>query len=242
MLLRSLRPSPILPALLSAVALAASLLSGGAAAAEFGLPVGDMPAAGAQVLPQDGAGVEPAAGTRSMLVELQARMREGRVRELRTRYDGDYGTSLLVADDAVVCYVALLHQRSLWRVFRFDAFADAERAFTRLSQQNADWAKDAIVGTVLNSQQRELSRLTQESEARLGLLDAELMRMQAQRRLMLEAQQSAQAQANAAHVENRAARLQLDQLYTRIRELEASLLDGVADPPAKAGRRAGDRR
>ena len=226
---------------MSAVALAASLLSGGLPRREFGLPVGDMPAAGARVPPQDGAGVEPAAGTRSMLVELQARMREGRVRELRTRYDGDYGTSLLVADDAVVCYVALLHQRSLWRVFRFDAFADAERAFTRLSQQNADWAKDAIVGTVLNLQQRELSRLTQESEARLGL-DAELMRMQAQRRLMLEAQQSAQAQANAAHVENRAARLQLDQLYTRIRELEASLLDGVADPPAKAGRRAGERR
>jgi len=178
----------------------------------------------------------PAEASQGLLGELDTRMREGRVRELRTSYDGDYGASLLVADDTVVCYLALLHHRKLWRVFRFDDFSAAEKAYLRLAQQNAAWAREAILGEVLTAQQRELARLTQESEARAGALDRDVRVMQAQRRQMLEEQRAMREQVQAAHVENRAARIRLEQLHKHIRGLETDLSDAAAIAPAPLAR------
>lgn len=168
-----------------------------------------------------------AAGTRpvlaSPLAELKQRLTEATVRELRTSYSGEYGTTLLLADDAPIFYVALLHKKNLWRVLRFDAIAPAEQAYTRLAQRSADWASDAMRLQVLTSQERALARAKEESEARLATLNADMQIMQGEQARILQAREVAQSQAQASDIERKARALQLQQLQRDIRQLEQAL-------------------
>jgi hypothetical protein len=164
----------------------------------------------------------PAASPGS-LAELKQRLSNQSVRELRTSYSGEYGTTLLMADNAPVFYVALLNQKSLWRVLRFDSLAPAERAYTQLSQRSADWADEEIRLQVLNAQSQALERSKQESEARLAALNTDMQIMQSEQARITQGRQAAQSQVKASEIERRAYQIQLDQLRRNIRQLESQL-------------------
>ncbi|MDB5765817.1 MAG: putative signal peptide protein [Collimonas fungivorans] len=163
------------------------------------------------------------AASASSLLELKQRLTAQTVRELRTSYNGDYGTTLLLAADAPVFYVALLHQKSLWRVLRFSALAPAEQAYVQFSQRSADWADDEIRLQALNAQSQALERSKQESEARLAVLNNDMQIMQSEQARIQQGRLVAQSQAKASEVERRAYQIQLDNLKRNIRQLEAEL-------------------
>lgn len=164
----------------------------------------------------------PAASPGS-LAELKQRLSNQSVRELRTSYSGEYGTTLLMADNAPVFYVALLNQKSLWRVLRFDNLALAERTYAQLSQRSADWAGEEIRLQVLNAQSQALERSKQESEARLAALNTDMQIMQSEQARIVQGRQAAQNQVKASEIERRAYQIQLDKLRRNIRELESQL-------------------
>lgn len=157
------------------------------------------------------------------LAELKQRLTAQTVRELRTSYSGEYGTTLLLAADAPVFYVALLHQKSLWRVLRFDALGPAEQAYNLLSQRSADWADDQIRLQVLNAQSQALERSKQEGEARLQVLNTDLQIMQGEQARIQQGREVAQSQARASEAERKAYQMQLERLRRDIRQLEVEL-------------------
>ena len=56
----------------------------------------------------DDAQQQPASGD---IAELQQMIRDGKVRELRTTYNGSYGASLLYYPDEMLYYVAMFQQK-----------------------------------------------------------------------------------------------------------------------------------
>ncbi len=177
-------------------------------------------------------GVQAPNSSPELLKELQQRLNNKTLRELRTTYNGDYGTTLLMANDEVVCYVALLYKRDFWRVYRFDALAPAERAYIQMARQSAAWSEDDIRKQVLASQKGELERSVRASEERARALGEEMNVARIQRERILQEQQAARAEAQATEVEGRALRIQLNQLQQQIRQLESELsrVEGVDSP------------
>ncbi|WP_020202599.1 DUF2968 domain-containing protein [Cupriavidus sp. WS] len=229
-MLNNSRRAPLLACL---IGLTSSLCAVGALAAADPVPVAAAPAP-LSAAPAGSPQASPA--SLGLVAELQQRLRDRTVRELRTSYNGDYGTTLMLADDQVVCYVALFYQKNLWRVFRFESIVPAEQAYRQVTRQSAVWAGDDIRRQVLASQKRAYDKALQDTEARANALNEDLRVMQAQRQRIAEEQQSAHAEVQSAEVESRASRIRLDQLQQQIRRMESSLADSGLATPAQGSR------
>ncbi|WP_340525262.1 DUF2968 domain-containing protein [Cupriavidus necator] len=163
--------------------------------------------------------------SQSLIAELQQRVADGSVRELRASVDGDYGTALLLADDKVLCYVALLYQNKMWRVLRFDNLGAADAAYRNASKQNGAIAGDAIRRQLLATQLRQYERAIEDAQARAEALNNDMRLVQAQRLRMVEDQKTSRAEVQTAELDSRAARAQLEKLRREIRRIESSLAD-----------------
>ncbi|MDW3685896.1 DUF2968 domain-containing protein [Cupriavidus sp. CV2] len=215
------------PLLASLIGLALSLSASGVLAAGEPIPPFAAPAPLTAIV----SGPQASASSLGLVSELQQRLRDRSVRELRTSYNGDYGTTLMLADDQVVCYVALFYQKNLWRVFRFESIGPAEQAYRQVTQQSATWASDDIRRQVLVSQKRAFDKALQETEARANALNEDVRVMQAQRQRIAEEQKASRAEVQSAEIESRASRIRLEQLQQQIRRMESSLADsGLAVP------------
>ncbi|MCY0858457.1 DUF2968 domain-containing protein [Cupriavidus sp. D39] len=213
--------------LASLIGLALSLSASGVLAAGEPIPPFAAPAPLTAIV----SGPQASASSLGLVSELQQRLRDRSVRELRTSYNGDYGTTLMLADDQVVCYVALFYQKNLWRVFRFESIGPAEQAYRQVTQQSATWASDDIRRQVLASQKRAFDKALQETEARANALNEDVRVMQAQRQRIAEEQKASRAEVQSAEIESRASRIRLEQLQQQIRRMESSLADsGLAVP------------
>ena len=78
------------------------------------------------------------------VAELQQLLAQKRLTELRTTYNGDYGTSLLLVNEDTTAYVALSYRKELWRVYKFASVAPAEGAYETLTGQTRTWAEDDL--------------------------------------------------------------------------------------------------
>ncbi|ASL74483.1 DUF2968 domain-containing protein [Ralstonia solanacearum] len=166
----------------------------------------------------------PAASTGSV-AELRQLLAQKRLTELRTTYNGDYGTSLLLVNEDTTAYVALSYRRELWRVYKFGAAAPAEAAYDMLARQTRAWAEDDVRHAVAAGQKAQLEREAQAAEQRAAALSQEVRAMQAQRQQMLEEQQAARRQTQALDAERHAYKAQIDSLQQQIRLLEKQLND-----------------
>ncbi|AGH84635.1 DUF2968 domain-containing protein [Ralstonia nicotianae] len=169
-------------------------------------------------------GSAPAASTGSV-AELRQLLAQKRLTELRTTYNGDYGTSLLLVNEDTTAYVALSYRRELWRVYKFGAAAPAEAAYDMLARQTRAWAEDDVRHAVAAGQKAQLEREAQAAEQRAAALSQEVRAMQAQRQQMLEEQQAARRQTQALDAERHAYKTQIDSLQQQIRLLEKQLND-----------------
>ncbi|SDC14856.1 Protein of unknown function [Cupriavidus sp. YR651] len=184
---------------------------------------------------ESGTPAEPS--STSLVAELQQRMRDKSVRELRASVNGDYGATLMLADDQVLCYVGLSYQNKLWNVSRFHSLAAAESAYRTASKQSAAMADDEIRRQLLATQQRQYDRAIQDAEARASALSNDLSVIQAQRQRLTETRQASRMEVQAAEVDNRAARTQLEKLRQEIRRIESTLADSGQMPGSQKTRR-----
>ncbi|KHK56304.1 signal peptide protein [Ralstonia sp. A12] len=175
----------------------------------------------------------PAAATAASagtVAELQQLLAQKRLTELRTTYNGDYGTSLLLVNEDTTAYVALSYRKELWRVYKFASVAPAEGAYDTLARQTRVWAEDDLRRAVTAGQKAQLEREAQAAEQRAASLGQEVRIMQAQRQKMLEEQQTVRQQTQALDVERRAYKAQVDSLQQQIRLLEKQLNDPAWAP------------
>jgi hypothetical protein len=190
------------------------------------------PTPGPGFLADAGPALDPS--SQSVIAELQQRVADGSVRELRASVDGDYGTALLLADDKVLCYVALLYQNKMWRVLRFDNLGAADAAYRNATKQNGAIASDAIRRQLLATQLRQYERAIEDAQARAEALNNDMRLVQAQRQRMVEDQKTSRTEMQAAETDSRAARAKLEKLRREIRRIESSLADsGEMLPVAK---------
>jgi hypothetical protein len=59
-------------------------------------------------------------------------IRDGKVRELRTTYNGSYGASMLFYPDEMTFYIALFQQKKFWRVVKTQVDSRAETIYATL--------------------------------------------------------------------------------------------------------------
>ena len=71
------------------------------------------------------------------VAELQQMIRDGRLTELRTTYNGSYGAALLYYPDEMLYYVALFQQKKFWRVLKTQNDARAEATYAEFSKSTA---------------------------------------------------------------------------------------------------------
>jgi septin family protein len=173
--------------------------------------------------PQTPAAATVAAG--GTVAELQQLLAQKRLTELRTTYNGDYGTSLLLVNEDTTAYVALSYRKELWRVYKFAAVEPAEGAYDTLAGQTRTWAEDDLRRAVTAGQKAHLEREAQAAEQRAASLSEEVRIIQAQRQKMLAEQQTMRKEAQALDVERRAYKTQVDSLQQQIRLLEKQLND-----------------
>jgi septin family protein len=159
------------------------------------------------------------------VAELQQLLAQKSLTELRTTYNGDYGTSLLLVNEDTTAYVALSYRKELWRVYKFASVAPAEGAYETLASQTRTWAEDDLRRAVTAGQKAQLEREAQAAQQRAASLSQEVRIMQAQRQKMLSEQQTMRQETKALDIERRAYQTQVESLRQQIRLLEKQLND-----------------
>ncbi|MFJ2989702.1 DUF2968 domain-containing protein [Collimonas sp. NPDC087041] len=199
---------------LSINAMAQSTSSGAATA-------GTSPSA--TVSPAAAASAKPAASNaNSTIGELQQLMQQGQgISELRTTYNGNYGSSLLFKPDNRTYYVALFQQKNFWRVVKTTSDTQAEQTYKNFVGQTEKLAEVDIRRIKLEAEKEYTEQLISTQEARLSALQNDLAVQQQQEQSVAVQQDQARQQTQLLGNKQQAARSQLTALQNRIRTLEA---------------------
>ncbi|WP_080406131.1 DUF2968 domain-containing protein [Burkholderia ubonensis] len=143
------------------------------------------------------------------VAELTRMLRDGRVVEMRTTYNGSYGASLMFDPQEMTYYVALFQDKHLWRVIKSQDKSRAEMIYANFSQQTVQLSDIEIRRTELQAQKAFLERVIALSNSRA------------------QQQKSAQEQAHALQIEKRAAQAQLRELQQQVQQLERQTETGL---------------
>ncbi|PUA20776.1 DUF2968 domain-containing protein [Glaciimonas sp. PCH181] len=175
--------------------------------------------------------------TNSTIGELQQLMQAQSVSELRTTYNGNYGSSLLFKPDSRTYYVALFQQKNFWRVVKTVNEVQAEQTYKSFVGQTEKLAEVDIRRIKLEAEKQYTEQLISSQESRLIALQNDLaVQRQQEQRVAVQQDQSRQ-QAQALTSKEQSARNQLVALRSRIRVLEAqqTMIDGNNAPVVGKG-------
>ncbi|GAB3626999.1 DUF2968 domain-containing protein [Pandoraea terrae] len=152
--------------------------------------------------------------------ELRDRIKNREVTELRTTYNGRYGSSLLFYPADMNYYVALFHEGQFWRVVKLPNEKKAEALYADFVRQTQTLADVEIRRIKLEAQKALMERQLAASEARLNAIQSDLAIQREQEQQLAQNQQAVREQAGALETERNAARLRLVDLQGQIRSLE----------------------
>jgi hypothetical protein len=172
----------------------------------------------------------------STISELQQLMQSQGVSEMRTTYNGNYGSSLLFKPESRTYYVALFQQKNFWRVVKTTSDAQAEQIYKSFVGQTEKLAEVDIRRIKLEADKSYTEQLIAAQETRLNALQNDLVVQQQQEQNVSVQQDQARQQAQLLSNKQQAARNELRGLQTRIRTLEAqqTMLDNSNFGDAKA--------
>jgi hypothetical protein len=199
-------------------------------------PSSASPAA-ATAVPTPAAAPQPAAvSANSTISELQQLMQSQGVSEMRTTYNGNYGSSLLFKPESRTYYVALFQQKNFWRVVKTTSDVQAEQIYKSFVGQTEKLAEVDIRRIKLEADKSYTEQLIAAQETRLNALQNDLVVQQQQEQNVSVQQDQARQQAQLLSNKQQAARNELRGLQTRIRTLEAqqTMLDNSNFGDAKA--------
>ncbi|WP_347467714.1 DUF2968 domain-containing protein [Burkholderia stagnalis] len=161
------------------------------------------------------------------VAELTQMLRDGKVVEMRTTYNGSYGASLMFDPREMTYYVALFQDKHLWRVLKSQDKSRADMVYANFVQQTVQLSDIEIRRTELQAQKAFLERVIALSSSRAQQLQADLSVARSQQAEVAQRQKSAQEQAHALQIEKRAAQAQLRELQQQVQQLERQTESGL---------------
>jgi hypothetical protein len=164
------------------------------------------------------------------VAELQQMIRDGRLTELRTTYNGSYGAALLYYPDEMLYYVALFQQKKFWRVLKTQNDARAEATYAEFSKSTASLGDTEIRRLKLEAEKAYADRLIASQQNRANRLQADLEVARAQQGQVAERQQEQQEAIRSLRAEQAAAQAQLRALQQRVNELQKQAVGDLAAP------------
>ena len=171
------------------------------------------------------------------VAELQRRIANKELAELRTVYNGSYGASLLLVNDDPTYYVALFERKNFWRVIKTQNQQRAEAIFADFARQTSDLASTEIQSVELAARRAATERLISMNQDRAAEIEADLAVQQSQQQQVTERQRQAQAQASALQNENAKAQEQLADLRHQLEDLQRQANAGLPSQSPSATRR-----
>ncbi|SAL39549.1 DUF2968 domain-containing protein [Caballeronia humi] len=154
------------------------------------------------------------------IAELQQMIRDGKVRELRTTYNGSYGASLLYYPDEMLYYVAMFQQKKFWRVIKTQNDARAETVYADFAKSTMQLSDTEIRRIKLEAEKSYADRLIATQQNRASRLQADLEVARAQQSQVADRQQQQQEAIRALRNEQAAAQAQLRALQARVQDLQ----------------------
>ena len=168
----------------------------------------------------NGAADEPQATANGNVAELQQMIRDARVKELRTTYNGSYGASLLFYPDEMTFYIALFQQKKFWRVVKTQVDSRAETIYADFAKNSAALADTEIRRTKLEAEKNFADRLIAVQQGRANRLQADLDVARTQQSQVADRQAEQQEAIRSLRAEQDAAQAQLRALQTKVQDLQ----------------------
>ncbi|CAD6521612.1 hypothetical protein LMG28727_01659 [Paraburkholderia kirstenboschensis] len=161
------------------------------------------------------------------VAELQQLIKGSELSELRTAYNGSYGTSLLFHGKEMTYYVALFQQKNFWRVIKTQDAARAEMIYRDFVRQTVQLSSVEIRRTQLEAQKAFTERMIALSQSRANRLQADLDVARQQQTIVANQQQQTRAEAVALAQQKTAAQEQLRVAQRQVRDLQRQLESGL---------------
>jgi hypothetical protein len=163
------------------------------------------------------AGDNNAQGNVAQLMQL---IRDGQLSELRTTYNGTYGTSLFFYGRETTYYIALFQDKHFWRVIQSQDRTRAEAIYAAFVQQTAQLSEIEIRRTELQAQNAFLDRVIALQNDRAKRLQADLDIARAQQATVSEQQRQARGEAAELQAEKIQAQAKLRDLQRQVQQLQ----------------------
>jgi hypothetical protein len=174
----------------------------------------------------NGAADEPQAaatgsnGGNGSITELQQMIRDGKVIEMRTTYNGSYGASMLFYPDQMTYYVALFQQKKFWRVIKTQTDTRAETVYADFAKSTAQLADSEIRREKLQAENAFADRLIALQQNRANRLQADVDLARAQQGQVADRQAQQQEAIRTLRAQQDAAQAQLRALQTKVQDLQ----------------------
>jgi hypothetical protein len=154
------------------------------------------------------------------ITELQQMIRDGKVIEMRTTYNGSYGASMLFYPDQMTYYVALFQQKKFWRVIKTQTDTRAEAVYADFAKSTAQLADSEIRREKLQAENAFADRLIALQQNRANRLQADVDVARAQQTQVVDRQAQQQAAIVTLRAQQDAAQAELRALQTKVQDLQ----------------------
>ncbi|ACC70897.1 putative signal peptide protein [Paraburkholderia phymatum STM815] len=161
------------------------------------------------------------------VAELQQMIHGNDLTELRTTYNGSYGTSLMFRAKDMTYYVALFQQKNFWRVIKTQDEARAEQIYRDFARQTVQLSDVEIRRAKLEAQKAYTDRLVALSQERASRLQADLNIAHEQQTIVNSLQQQTRAEAAALAQQKAQSQEQLRATQRQVRDLQRQLESGL---------------
>jgi hypothetical protein len=168
----------------------------------------------------NGAADEPQVQGNGNVTELQQMIRDGKVVEMRTTYNGSYGASLLFYPDQMLYYVALFQQKKFWRVIKTQTDTRAEAVYADFAKTTAQLADSEIRREKLQAENAFADRLIALQQQRANRLQADVDVARAQQSQVVDRQAQQQEAIRTLRAQQDAAQAELRALQTKVQDLQ----------------------
>jgi hypothetical protein len=208
-------------AAITATTALAAMPAGQDSSSALGNALGD--ASARRGLLANGAADEPQAsgnGANGSITELQQMIRDGKVMEMRTTYNGSYGASMLFYPDQMTYYVALFQQKKFWRVIKTQTDTRAEAVYADFAKSTAQLAASEISREKLQAENAFADRLIALQQNRANRLQADVDVARAQQSQVVDRQAQQQAANDTLRAQQDAAQAELRALQTKVQDLQ----------------------
>lgn len=154
------------------------------------------------------------------VAELQDLIKNRKVNELRTTYNGSYGASLLFRPDDLSFYVALFQQRDFWQVVKTKSTQQAEATYRAFAGRTAELSQIDFERIRLQAENAKAEQELNDRAARLSKLQADHELRVQQDQQVASRQAQMQAEADRLSQQQQDVRTQLRALQRQIDALQ----------------------